>query len=144
MSGTGPLGGRIVRLCTDDDDEPPQQAAPDKLPFIAGDAMGNPRVTRIPKREDAMPKGHYDRSKSKPRGEAANDAPAAPRKAVKKAGSAALVPRVAKSKGDATGGRFDVSINLRGGAVTINAAGGSLTLLPDEVLALFGFLGRRG
>jgi hypothetical protein len=111
-----PSGGRVVRLCHDDEE---------------GEAI--------------MPKGQYDRSKAKPRGssELTPDAPAAPAKKPRKARSTAVVPKVAKTNGDASAGRFDVSVNLRSGGVTINASGGSLALARDEVLALFAFLGGR-
>lgn len=92
-----------------------------------------------------MPKGQYDRSKAKARGgdEPANDTPAAPAKKPKKARSTAVVPKVAKTNGEGSTGRFDVAVNLRSGGVTINASGGSLALARDEVLALFAFLGGR-
>jgi hypothetical protein len=54
-----------------------------------------------------------------------------------------VVAEVAKRALNGSKGRFDVALDLRAGAVTINAQGGSLTLAPDEVLALFAFLGRR-
>jgi hypothetical protein len=136
----GPLGGRIVRLCTDDDELPEGDGTkPTVTPFVIGDARGNLIVAR----EEVMPKGQYDRSKSKPRGEANNDAAPAPAKATRKPRSAALVPKVAKPSVNAPAGRFDVAVDIRSGAVTINAASGSLSLLRDEVLALFAFLGAR-
>lgn len=106
----GPSGGRVVRLCRDDE-------------------------------EDAMPRGVYDRSR---KGEAkpASEAPAQPQKRAYKRKSAAVVPKGATSGEVGTKARFDVSLDLRAGAVTINAANGALTLAPDEVLALLSFFRR--
>jgi hypothetical protein len=87
-----------------------------------------------------MPKGIYQR---KPKAEASNDAPPAVKKQGRKPRTLAVVPKVAKTNGNGSAARFDVSLDLRGGAVTINAARGSLTLAPDEVLALFAFIGKR-
>src|SRR5690348_5725418 len=87
-----PSGGRVVRLCKDDEE---------------GEAI--------------MPKGVYER---KPRGDdapAANDAPAQPRKRGRKARALAVVPEAAAARVNGSKDRFDVSLDLRGGAVTINA-----------------------
>lgn len=90
-----------------------------------------------------MPKGQYDRTKAKARDAAApgepgsEPAPKKRRKQRRKARASAVVP-VPAPNGEAK--RFDVSLDLRGGAVTIHAANGSLTLAPDEVGALFGFM----
>lgn len=111
-------GARVVRLCEDDDE---------------GEAI--------------MPKGVYDRSTSKPRGEpkAANDPiPAPAPKKPAKARAAAVVRHSPRPVPDAPQSRFEVALDLRKGAVTINATNGSLTLQPDEIAALFAFLGRRG
>lgn len=77
--------GRINRLR--DDDEPNEQpTVPEVMPFIAADGKGD----LITAKGDTMPKGQYDRSKSKPRGAAANDATeaATPRKPKGKAKAA--------------------------------------------------------
>lgn len=137
---------RSVRLLTgregdeSDDDNPTRPYIP---PFLAPDAKGDLRVTKLPKREPRMPKGIYDRKPREAGDEAANDAPAKPAKRGRKARALAVVPKVARNAVTGSKGRFDVSVDLRGGAVTINAQSGSLTLAPDEVLALFAFLGRR-
>lgn len=86
-----------------------------------------------------MPRGVYNR---KPR-DAANDAAPEAKKRGRKPRTLAVAPEVAKPNGKAPGGRFDVSVDLRKGAVTINALAGSLTLAPDEVLALFAFIAGR-
>lgn len=137
--------GRVVRNLSDDDDDPPDNPTEPQIPpFVAPDATGDLRVTRLPKREPKMPKGIYER---KPR-LAAEESPSAavkePKKRGRKARAVVVVPQAAAAKANGSTARFDVSLDLRAGAVTINAAAGSLTLAPDELLALFAFLGRRG
>jgi hypothetical protein len=134
---------RRVRNLTDDEPDNDEPTQPDIPPFVAPDAKGDLRVTKLPKREPRMPKGIYDRSKPRaPKDDAANDA-AKPATKARKPRALAVVAKVAKAIVAPAGARFDVSVDLRGGAVTINAQAGSLTLAPDEVLALFAFLGRR-
>jgi hypothetical protein len=126
---------------TDVDDLPKgmQVNRPRIRPFLATDAVGDLRTTK----EEAMPKGIYERKPRKSTPEAANGGGVQPRKPCRKARAVAVVPKIAAPRVNGSTGRFDVSLDLRGGAVTINAASGSLTLTPDEVLALFAFLGRR-
>lgn len=91
--------------------------------------------------EAIMPKGHYER---KPKGttpEPANDpAPTRKKRAYRK--KAELVAVKPKTNGAHAVAAFGASLDLRSGAVTINAASGSLSLAPDEVMALLGFLRR--
>src|SRR5690348_14305943 len=89
--------------------------------------------------EATMPRGVYDRKAKTASEPPANDA-AQPRQKRAYRKRADVVVAKPKANGEGSKGRFDVSLDLRGGAVTINAANGSLTLAPDEVLALFGFL----
>lgn len=133
-----PSGGRRVSLLTDDDEPQQNDGHTPTTPFLAGTATGDVIVSRR-KREPKMPKGIYER---KPK-DAANDAAPEVKKRGRKPRTLAVVPKVAKPNGAAPGGRFDVSVDLRVGAVTINAQSGSLTLAPDEVLALFAFMARR-
>lgn len=128
--------GRVVRNLTDDDEDGEEDGTrPEVHPFVAADANGDLIVSRRKK----MPKGVYDR---KPKTETAAEAPAKPKKRGRKPRTALVVPKVAGAAPNGSG-RFDVALDLRAGAVTINAMAGSLTLAPDEVLALFAFLGRR-
>lgn len=85
-----------------------------------------------------MPKGHYER---KPKDEPASDAAPPPQKRAYRK-KAALVTVKPKTNGAHAVTAFGASLDLRSGAVTINAASGSLSLAPDEVLALLGFLRR--
>lgn len=129
-----PGQGRIVRLLTDDEEEGDEQDHGAPTPFLAFAHDGEAVISRR-KREPKMPKGVYER---KPRGEASNDAAPTPQKRRRKARALTVV----KAKGNGAA-PFAVALDLRAGAVTINAANGSLTLAPDEVLALFAFIGRR-
>jgi hypothetical protein len=134
--------GRIERRLTDDEDDPPDNK-PDIVPYLAGSATGDVIANDAAKTgRRRMPKGVYDRSK---RAAAATglEAPPAPRKPGPKPRAAIAAAKVAAPSVKSVQGRFDVSLDLRQGAVTINAASGSLTLQPDEVAALFAFLGRR-
>jgi hypothetical protein len=127
--------GRVHRIR--DDDEAPQQTCanghtlPDTIPFIAADATGQ----LITAKGSAMPKGVYDRTK---KDESANDAAPPQKRTYRK--KAALVVAKPKTNGAHAVAAFGASLDLRSGAVTINAASGSLSLAPDEVLALLGFL----
>jgi hypothetical protein len=132
--------GRVHRL--DDEPEEPAEvcekgrAKPEILPFVAVGAKGELLTTK----GEAMPKGVYDRSKSKPRtDESANDAAPPRQKKPRKARALAVVPKV-KVNGANAVAPFGASLDLRSGAVTINASAGSLALAPDEVMALLGFL----
>lgn len=86
-----------------------------------------------------MPRGVYDRKSKEAE---APEATAKPQKRAYKKRATAVVPEQPKPRANGAAPRFDVSLDLRGGAVTINAANGSLTLSPDEVLALFAFMRR--
>lgn len=108
-----PAGARVVRLLTDDEEG-----------------------------EQIMPKGIYDRSAARKPAQPVHEAAAEPSKK-KREGKGVRTTRVARVAPEPAKGRFEVALDLRGGAVTINAASGSLTLAPDEVSALFAFLGRR-
>jgi hypothetical protein len=131
---------RIVRNLTDDD-EPQNGTQPEITPFVAGDVNGDLIVTR----GDNMPKGQYDRSKSKPRGDAATPAQASAGDAQPKKRAKRVNGAVVAAKAPQTGAArpFQVAVDLRLGSVTINAAAGSLALAADEVLALFAFMARR-
>lgn len=89
--------------------------------------------------ESTMPRGVYDRTKKAATEQSANDA-AQPRqkRAYRKKG--AVVKAEPKVNGAHAVAPFGASLDLRSGAVTINASAGSLALAPDEVLALLGFL----
>jgi hypothetical protein len=133
--------GRVHRCQDDEDEAQPTDAKglpkPNIIPFVTADAEGNVLTAK----GSAMPKGQYDRSKAKPRKGATDEAaPPEPAKRPRKPRTIHAVAKVAATKEVSSKGRFDVSLDLRGGAVTINAAAGSLTLSPDEVLALFGFM----
>lgn len=121
---------------------------PQIVPFIAAGGRGE----TIHAKESIMPKGVYDRSKAKPRsgptpGAVAPLAPipaaAATKKRAKKPGSAVARARAAAPAPVGQASRFDVAVDLRVGAVTVNAKNGSLKLERDEVLALFGFMAGR-
>lgn len=135
--------GRVHRL--EDDAEPREHdekgnPKPQITPFLARDAKGD-LITA--KGSAAMPKGIYKRKAKTDAGAepTANDGARKPQKRTqKRRAGRAVVPAPAPSQQQ---NRFDVSLDLRAGAVTINAQGGSLTLAPHEVLALFAFLGRR-
>lgn len=113
------------------------------------EAKGARRIVRLCEDDEEggkMPKGVYDRSKAAPRRAPAEPAspmlaelPKAPKK--RKARRTAIVVPI--RKGVEAAPRFEVALDLRKGAVTINAAAGSLTLAADEIAALFAFLGRR-
>lgn len=102
-------------------------------------AIAARRARHEQQQEEAMPRGVYDRTKRNETA-AANDAPTTkkPRKP-RKARAGAMVPSSSPPPAQLTG-RFDVSLDLRGGAVTIHATNGALTLAPDEVAALFTFM----
>lgn len=88
-----------------------------------------------------MPKGHYERKPKDAAPEPANDAaPLRQKRAYRK--KAEVVAVKVKPNGAHALSAFGASLDLRSGAVTINAASGSLSLAPDEVLALLGFLRR--
>lgn len=129
--------GRVHRL-GDDEDGPQRVCArgypeAEVLPFLAAGAKGELITTKGEK----MPKGIYPR---KPKdGETANDAAPPREKKRRKARALAVVPR-AKANGAGAVAPLGASLDLRTGAVTINAQAGSLALAADEVLALFAFL----
>jgi hypothetical protein len=126
-----------VHRLRDDDERDPDRDPTDaeELPYLVSDSMGNPRITRQRKLEPPMPKGIYDR---KPKEVIEGEPAKPPRKA--KAKRAAIVATNGSGQKPAP---FSVALDLRAGAVTINASAGSLTLAPDEVMALFAFIGRR-
>jgi hypothetical protein len=105
---------------------------------------GEGRVHRIRDDEEGeaiMPKGHYERKPKDAAPIPANDpAPPPQKRAYRK--KAAIVAVRPKANGAHAVAAFGASLDLRSGAVTINAASGSLSLAPDEVLALLGFLRR--
>lgn len=86
-----------------------------------------------------MPKGIYDRTKAAAATTQppANDAAPTRAKKKRKPRAMAVVPG---GKHADSAKRFDVSLDLRAGAVTITATNGALTLAADEVLALFAFV----
>lgn len=82
-----------------------------------------------------MPKGVYDRSKTK-------DPAAVAEKPARKARKARAIVSATTAKG-APPAPFGVALDLRAGAVTITAASGTLALAPDELAALLNlFRGR--
>ena len=130
-----------------------EAAAPDEddciaeTPPLAGDA-GGPTA-----KESEMPRGIYPRKPREPKqkAEAADNkqrqtpeaAPAQRRKRAAPRRAKPLPVPAARPGLVARPDRFEVSLDLRAGAVTIHAQKGSLSLAPDEVLAFLAFLGRR-